>query len=238
MTSALPTRIFAGGDSVPVALQERVRQVMGVGMVEGLAQTETGPSIVNPLAGPRLGSLVWSIEASKRASSMEQAMPFRKGAGRAADSQPGTLLRLLAESRSDRRGRARRLVLHRRSVSRDADGYYWFRGRLKEIIVRGGSNISPQEVEEALYTHRSFSKRGSLACRTKSGRTVVAVVTLRDGATCGEEDIRAHASRTLADYKVPERVHFLPALPKSATGKVHRRALKDALIQTARRAAT
>jgi acyl-CoA synthetase (AMP-forming)/AMP-acid ligase II len=118
-------------------------------------------------------------------------------------------------------------------VSRDADGYYWFRGRIKEIIIRGGSNISPQEVEEALYSHPQILEAGVVGLPHEVwGETVVAVVVLRDGANCGEEDIRAHARLALADYKVPERVHFAAALPKGPTGKVDRRALKDTLTQT------
>ena len=101
-------------------------------------------------------------------------------------------------------------------VSRDADGYYWFRGRLKEIIIRGGSNISPQEVEEALYTHPEILEAAVIGLpHDVWGEIVVAVVALREGATAGEEDIRAHARQTLADYKVPERVHFLPVCPRA-----------------------
>jgi long-chain acyl-CoA synthetase len=117
-------------------------------------------------------------------------------------------------------------------VSRDADGYYWFRGRLKEIIIRGGSNISPQEVEEALYTHPEILEAGVVGLpHDVWGEIVVAVVALREGGTATEADIREHARRTLADYKVPERVHFMPALPKGPTGKVHRKALKDELAR-------
>jgi long-chain acyl-CoA synthetase len=65
------------------------------------------------------------------------------------------------------------------------------------------------------------------------GEIVAAVVALRDGATVGEDELRAHARRSLADYKVPERIYFMPALPKGPTGKVHRQALKDALLGTA-----
>jgi long-chain acyl-CoA synthetase len=229
--------IFAGGDSVPVALQERVRDVMGVGMAEGLAQTETGPTMVNPLTAQRLGSLgvvcrgvdVRIVDAAGRPVS---------------DNDPGELLvrspalcsaywrnpEATAEALRDGWFHTGDLV------SRDADGYYWFRGRLKEIIIRGGSNISPQEVEEALYTHPAILEAGVVGLpHDMWGETVVAVVALREGAICGEDDIRDHARQTLADYKVPERVYFLPVLPKGATGKVHRRALKDILADAAPR---
>jgi long-chain acyl-CoA synthetase len=224
--------IFAGGDSVPVALQERVQEVMGVGMVEGLAQTETGPSMVNPLSAPRPGSL----------GTVYRGVEVRivDVAGRSVpDNEPGELLvrspAVCSAYWRNPEGTAEALSdgwFHTGDlVSRDATGYYWFRGRLKEIIIRGGSNISPQEVEEVLYTHPAILEAGVVGLPHDTwGEVVVAVVVLREGATCGEEDIREHARQMLADYKVPERVHFLPALPKSATGKVHRRVLKDTLM--------
>jgi long-chain acyl-CoA synthetase len=226
--------IFAGGDSVPVALQERVREMIGVGMVEGLAQTETGPSIVNPLTAPKLGSLGLVYRGVE--------VRIVDGAGNpVSDGEPGELLvrspavcsgywrNPTATAEALRGGWFHTGDL----VSRDANGYHWFRGRLKEIIIRGGSNISPQEVEEALYTHPEILEAGVVGLpHDVWGEVVVAVVALREGAICGEEDIRDHARQTLADYKVPERVHFLPVLPKGATGKVHRKALKDTLAAT------
>ena len=225
--------IFAGGDSVPVALQERVCKVMGVGMVEGLAQTETGPSIVNPLFAPKLGSLGVVCRGIEVRLVDAAGLPV-------SDGEPGELLvrspAVCSGYWRNPEGTAEALRggwFHTGDlVSRDADGYHWFRGRLKEIIIRGGSNISPQEVEEALYTHPGILEAGVVGLpHDVWGEVVVAVVALREGAVCGEEDIRDHARQTLADYKVPERVHFLPVLPKGATGKVHRQALKDALAE-------
>jgi long-chain acyl-CoA synthetase len=226
--------IFAGGDSVPVALQERVREVIGVGMVEGLAQTETGPTIGNPLTAAKLGSL----------GVVNRGVEVRivDGAGNpVSNGEPGELLvrspAVCAGYWRNPEATAEALRggwFHTGDlVSRDADGYHWFRGRLKEIIIRGGSNISPQEVEEALYTHPEILEAGVVGLpHDVWGEAVVAVVALRDGAICGEDDIRDHARQTLADYKVPERVHFLPVLPKGPTGKVNRKALKDTLAAT------
>ena len=223
--------IFAGGDSVPVALQERVRAVMGVGMVEGLAQTETGPSIVNPVRAPKLGSL----------GVADRGVDLRIVDGAGIDVPDGVPGELLVRSPAVCSGYWQNPEATADAlrdgwfytgdlVSRDADGYYWFRGRLKEIIIRGGSNISPQEVEEALYTHPEILEAGVVGLpHDVWGEMVVAVIALRDGATSGADDIREHARQTLADYKVPEQVHFLPVLPKGATGKVHRKALKDML---------
>lgn len=226
--------VFAGGDSVPVPLQERARALLGSVMVEGLAQTETGPTICNPAVQPRLGSLgLPSTGVEVRLVDAVTRQPVPGG-------EPGELLVKSAavcsgywdnpEATRDafEDGWFRTGDL----VSRDADGYYWFRGRLKEIIIRGGSNISPQEVEEALYSHPDVLEAGVIGLpHDVWGEIVVAVVALREGATATEAHIREHARQTLADYKVPERVHFLPALPKGPTGKVHRRALKEELVR-------
>lgn len=226
--------IFAGGDSVPVALQERTKQLMGSVMVEGLAQTETGPTICNPAERPKLGSLglvnrgveVRLVDAVTRAD--------------VSGDEPGELLvkspalcsgywnnaEASADAFEDGWFRTGDLV------SCDGDGYYWFRGRLKEIIIRGGSNISPQEVEEALYTHPAVLEAGVIGLpHDVWGEIVVAVIALREGGRATTADLQAHARLTLADYKVPEQIHFLPALPKGVTGKVHRRALREELLK-------
>jgi long-chain acyl-CoA synthetase len=115
-------------------------------------------------------------------------------------------------------------------ASRDADGYYWFKGRKKEIIIRGGSNISPQEVEEALYRHPAVLEAGVVGDPDPvHGEQVVAFVTVRSGQAVDEKALRQFARQMLADYKVPERIVFLDALPKAPTGKVQRRALKEML---------
>jgi long-chain acyl-CoA synthetase len=111
---------------------------------------------------------------------------------------------------------------------RDAEGYFWFAGRRKEVIIRGGSNISPQEVEEALYRHPAVMEAGVIGMPDPVyNEQVVACVSLREGRTVGETELIEFARAQLADYKLPTRIVFLPALPKGITGKVQRRALKE-----------
>ena len=113
-------------------------------------------------------------------------------------------------------------------VRRDSDGYFWFEGRKKQIIVRGGANIAPQEVEEALYQHPAVLEAGVIGLPDPVyGERVVAFVTLRPGKFLAEQDLREFAKKRLSDHKVPERIEFLEALPKGPTGKVQRRALKE-----------
>ena len=117
---------------------------------------------------------------------------------------------------------------------RDADGFLWFEGRVKQIIIRGGSNIAPQEVEEALYHHPAVVEAGVIGMPDAVlGEKVIAFVALREGLSADEQELRELVRARIADYKVPERIHFLPVLPKGLTGKVQRRALKEMLTQAA-----
>jgi long-chain acyl-CoA synthetase len=217
---------------VPVVLQDRVRDLLGAAVIEGLAQTETGPTILNPLGAPRPGSL------GVRIAGVELRIADVMGRDVAAGDVGELLVRSPAvcagywENPSATADALRGGWFHTGDLaSRDEDGYYWFRGRLKEIIIRGGSNISPQEVEEALYTHPAVLEAGVIGLPHDIwGEVVVAVVALRDGMQATEDELRVHARQLLADYKVPERIHFLAALPKGATGKVQRKALKDMLL--------
>src|SRR5262249_11322746 len=93
---------------------------------------------------------------------------------------------------------------------RDQDGYVWCEGRKKEIIMRGGSNISPQEVEEAIVSHAAVLEAAVIGIPDGAlGEKVLAFVTLRTGRSADETELRDHARVRLADYKVPERIFFL-----------------------------
>ena len=113
-------------------------------------------------------------------------------------------------------------------ATRDDDGFYWFAGRKKEIIIRGGSNISPQEVEAAIYEHSAVAEVGVVGKKDPSwGEIVVAHVALRPGQQLVEQELIAFARERLADYKVPATVIFHSQLPKGATGKIQRSALRE-----------
>lgn len=112
----------------------------------------------------------------------------------------------------------------------DSHGYYWFKGRVKQLIIRGGSNISPQEVEEALYRHPAVLEAGVIGVpHPVYGEVPAAFVALRAGHSVREDELRAHARELLADYKVPERILLVTEIPKGLTGKVDRRRLRDIL---------
>jgi oxalate---CoA ligase len=102
-----------------------------------------------------------------------------------------------------------------------ADGYLRLRGRLKEMIIRGGENISPYEIEAVLQAHPEVAEAVVFGVDDrKYGQTVAAAVVLR-GAV-GPDELREQARQSLAAFKVPDRIHILEEIPKTPTGKVQR----------------
>ncbi|MFT7107226.1 MAG: acyl-CoA synthetase (AMP-forming)/AMP-acid ligase II [Yoonia sp.] len=110
----------------------------------------------------------------------------------------------------------------------DADGYVFVTGRLKELIIKGGENIAPREVDEALYAHPDVVEAAAFARPCASyGERVEAAVKLRDGATVGQSELIALCLAKLGKFKCPEVVHILDDLPKGPSGKIQRLRLAD-----------
>jgi long-chain acyl-CoA synthetase len=110
----------------------------------------------------------------------------------------------------------------------DEDGYYWFVGRSKEIIIRGGSNISPLEVEEVLSQHPAVREAGVVGVPDPTwGEIVHAYVARKDGHEVTEAALKRFLEARIAAYKVPEAIRFLPDLPKGPTGKAARKTLRQ-----------
>ena len=113
-------------------------------------------------------------------------------------------------------------------VHADADGYIWFAGRQKQIIVHDGSNISPLEVEDVLMGHESVDAAAVVGVPDiVHGENVHAFVTLlKNGKDVSEEELIKHAQQQIG-YKSPEKITFLDAMPLNPTGKMDRAALKN-----------
>lgn len=117
---------------------------------------------------------------------------------------------------------------------RDADGAFTIVGRKKDVIISGGENIYPAEVESVLAGHPAISEAALIgAPDPKWGEIGVAVVVVRPGATLGEEEVVSHCRAHLARYKVPRRVIFTDALARTGAGKVDKRALQARFAEPA-----
>jgi long-chain acyl-CoA synthetase len=108
----------------------------------------------------------------------------------------------------------------------DTEGYFTILDRAKDIIIAGGYNIYPREVEDVLFTHPAVAE--AAVCGVPDayrGETVKAFIVLKDGARAGEEEIITYCRERLATFKAPRQVEFRDSLPKTAVGKVLRREL-------------
>ena len=107
---------------------------------------------------------------------------------------------------------------------RDDDGYYFIVDRKKEMIIRGGYNVYPREIEEALYEHVAVAEVAVVGIADRDlGEEVGAAVALRPGAEVSVEELRDFAKERVAAYKYPRHVWLLDELPKGPTGKILRR---------------
>ena len=118
-------------------------------------------------------------------------------------------------------------------VTIDADGFVSIVDRIKELIITGGFNVAPSEVEEVIRRHPSVADVAVVGLPSEhAGEDVVAAVVLNPGAELDEEGIRDAARETLTPYKVPRRVIVVDELPKSLIGKVLRKKVRDSLLES------
>jgi long-chain acyl-CoA synthetase len=111
--------------------------------------------------------------------------------------------------------------------TRDDDGYYTIVDRKKEIIIRGGYNIYPREIEEVLYEHPAVAEAAVIGLKHPDlGEEVGAAVVLKPGAVAAPEQLRDYVKSRVAAYKYPRRVWLVLSLPKGPTGKILRRAVQ------------
>lgn len=110
----------------------------------------------------------------------------------------------------------------------DEDGYFFIVDRMKDVIIAGGFNIYPREVEDVLYLHRGIKEAAVVGIPDEyRGETVKAFVVPKQGYTLDEQEVINHCREYLAGYKVPRQIEFRQDLPKSLVGKVLRRVLRE-----------
>ncbi|HUJ23969.1 MAG TPA: AMP-binding protein [Bryobacteraceae bacterium] len=110
----------------------------------------------------------------------------------------------------------------------DEDGFLYITDRKKDLIIKGGENISPREIEEVLYAHRAVAEAAVIGIPDPVyGEEICAFVQLKPGAVADEAEIRNHVGAFVNRFKVPARVIFHTALPKNVIGKISKREIRD-----------
>ena len=109
----------------------------------------------------------------------------------------------------------------------DEDGYLFIVDRKKDLIIRGGFNVYPLEVEDVLYTHPAITEAAVIGRPDERlGQEIVAVVVVKPGADVTRDDLVAYCKERLAAYKYPREVRFVDELPKGPTGKILKKELR------------
>ena len=114
----------------------------------------------------------------------------------------------------------------------DDEGYVNIVGRIKDMIIRGGENVYPREIEEFLYTHPAIGDVQVIGVPDERyGEEVCAWVVLREGAELDEEELKEFCQGRIARYKIPRYVRFVDAFPMTVTGKVQKFRMRELEIE-------
>ncbi|MDH3520360.1 MAG: long-chain fatty acid--CoA ligase [Myxococcales bacterium] len=222
---------FSGGAPMPVEVMSAFEAKYPVKILEGYGLSETSPvASFNVLDRPRkpgsIGYPVWGVEMAILGEDDQPLPDGEQGeiCVRGHNVMKGYLGRPEATKEAMRGG-----WFHTGDIGRrDADGAYWIVDRKKDMILRGGFNVYPREVEEVLYAHPAIVEAAVIGVPHEShGEEVKAFVVSSDPQLTAEEVI-AYSKQRLAAYKYPRIVEFSQGLPKGATGKILKRALREA----------
>ena len=221
---------LSGGSALPVEILKRFRERFGVEVLEGYGLSETSPvATCDPFGGEsRPGSIglpLWSVDVQLVDSewkTIEAVGEVGEIAIRGHNVMKGYYQRPEATAEVMHDGWFRSGDLARR----DEDGYFYIVDRAKDMIIRGGYNVYPREIEEGLMTHPAVSLAavGGVPHEVH-GEEVKAYVIVREGSAITEDELRAWSKEQLAGYKYPRVVQFAPELPMTATGKILKREL-------------
>jgi len=220
----------SGGSSLPIEIIKEVRRRFGVTILEGYGLSETSPvaTFSDPDSEPRPGSIgipIWGVEVKlidEAWNTVEGSDEIGEIAIRGHCVMRGYYNRPEATAEVMNNGWFRTGDLGRR----DKDGFYYIVDRAKDMIIRGGFNVYPREIEEVLMTHEAVSLAAVIGVPHPShGEEVKAYVILKEGAAVTEEELIGWSKEQMASYKYPRMVTFVESLPMTATGKLLKRAL-------------
>ncbi|MFC7531121.1 long-chain fatty acid--CoA ligase [Actinoplanes sp. GCM10030250] len=220
----------SGGSSLPVEIIKAVKERFGVTILEGYGLSETSPvaTFSDPGSDPRPGSIgipIWGVEVKlidAEWNTVGGSDEIGEIAIRGHNIMRGYYNRPEATAEVMRDGWFRTGDLARR----DKDGFYYIVDRAKDMIIRGGFNVYPREIEEVLMTHEAVSLAAVIGVAHPShGEEIKAFVILKPGAEATEDDLVAWGKEQMAGYKYPRMVSIVESLPMTATGKLLKREL-------------
>jgi long-chain acyl-CoA synthetase len=222
---------ISGAAPLPVQVQTRFEELTGGRLVEGYGLTEASPvTHANPLFGTRkTGSIGIPFPDTDARIVDDAGRPLPPGeVGELAVRGPQVMQGYWNQPQETAQVLRDGWLLTGDMARMDDDGFFYIVDRKKELIITGGLNVFPREVEEVLYAHPAVLEAAAVGTPDPyKGEVVKAFVVLRPGAQATAEDIIEHCRRHLAPFKVPRAVEFRTQLPKSLIGKILRRVLAE-----------
>ena len=220
---------IAGGSSLPVEIIREFKQRFGVQILEGYGLSETSPVATFSQRGRTakpgsIGTPIWAVQCKLVDPDWGETPEGQIGeiAIKGPNIMKGYYQRPDATAEVMRDGWFRSGDLGRR----DEDGYYYVVDRSKDMIIRGGFNVYPREVEEVLMTHPAVSLVAVIGVPDEQhGEEIKAVVIRNEGDTTTEEELIDWAREQMAVFKYPRTVEFRDTLPMTSTGKILKREL-------------
>ena len=220
----------SGGASLPLQVLEDFEARFNVPIIEGYGMSEGAPVVTfNSLDEGRkpgsIGTPVWGVEVKLVDGEGNEVPVGEKGElwYRGHNVMKGYYKKPEANAKALTDG-----WLHSGDVAiKDEDGFYYIVDRTKDMIIRGGLNVYPREVEEVMAKHPAVSLVAVIGVPDeKMGEEIKAYVVLKEGATATETEIQEHTKAKIAAYKYPRLIEFIDALPMSATGKILKKELR------------
>jgi len=221
----------SGGSAMPVEVMHAFDKKYNVNILEGYGLSETSPiASFNVLDRPKkagsiglpLGGVEFRLEDNDGKVVTETGVPGEiciKG----HNVMKGYYKRPEATADTIKEG-----WFHSGDIATmDEEGYYFIVDRKKDMVIRGGFNVYPREIEEVLYGHPAVREAAVIGIPHEShGEEVCAILALKEGTSATEQDIISYCKEKLAAYKYPRVVRFMPDLPKGPTGKILKRELR------------
>jgi len=224
---------FSGSAPLSLEVMSRFEALTGARITEGFGLTESSPvTHVNPLFGLRKeGSIGVPMPGTDA-----RVVDLETGLVDLPVGEPGELIIRGPQVMKEYWNQPEETAIALRDgwlytgdiATMDQDGYFFIVGRKKEMIIAGGYNIYPREIDEVLYMHPEIQEAAVVGMPDQHrGETVWAFVVLKPGATLTAESVERWCAKYLARYKIPRRVIFRDSLPRTTVGKVLRRELKE-----------
>ncbi len=224
---------ISGSAPLPVEVAETFEKITGARLVEGYGLTESAPvTHANPIYSQRkIGSIGLPLPSVDAKIVDDEGRPLPTGeAGELAVKGPNVMLGYWNRPEETAQTLKDGWLFTGDVARMDEEGYFYIVDRKKDMIIAGGYNIYPREVEEVLYQHPAVKEAAVVGVPDAyRGETVKAFLVLKEGYEdeIDEEELKAFARKRLAAYKVPKLWEFRKELPKTAVGKILRRRLRE-----------